>query len=83
MNKMFFLALRALDIYLVTYSPQGVPYIRPPSAQSPGSSGGGRMKEEKEILEWFSHIYTSQPVNMFTEVFTEAIDLIVQRLQQV
>ena len=41
------------------------------------------MKEEKEILEWFSHIFTSQPVNMFTEVFTESIDFVVQRLQQV
>ena len=53
------------------------------STATNGTNAAPRMKEEKELLEWFAQIYTFQPVTTFREVFLDAIQFMVQRIREV
>ncbi|CAH1997935.1 unnamed protein product [Acanthoscelides obtectus] len=67
-------ALKALDIYTLNIGPQ--PGIIPPRI----NQNNVRTKEEKEVLEHFSGVFSMMNSQTFHEIFSTTIEYLVERV---
>ncbi|KAG1661730.1 Transformation/transcription domain-associated protein [Nymphon striatum] len=74
--KLLKYGLIALDVFTLTVPGQNTNLSRNANSQA------AKSKEEKEILEYFSGVFTTFSVESFREVFTPVIDFFVNRLHK-
>lgn len=81
-------AMRALDIYTLPVA--GVPSVAamPPAAAARAGAGptqpqhNVRIKEEKEVLEHLSRVFTMMNPQTFREIFSTTIEFVVERIHK-
>ncbi|XP_069681279.1 transformation/transcription domain-associated protein isoform X3 [Periplaneta americana] len=72
-------AMQALDIYTLSVTPLAPGALLPGGQRTP-SPQTVRTKEEKEVLEHFSGVFSMMNPQTFQEIFSTTIDYMVERI---
>lgn len=72
-------AMQALDVYTLSVTPVGG-MIQPPGQQRMPPQQTVRTKEEKEVLEHFSGVFSVMDQHTFREIFSTTVEYMVERI---